>query len=158
MFFEPIQPKLIRTIINKQLKEYGLPLSFPTLSKSIHHQGQSTITRNVAGSAKAILQGKDGDKQRGAHLVEPQHRNDKAERGQYGATGYTGCTNGKDAQQHDKEAQSANIGQRAVEYLRYYTDEEHLRKHRSAKMDIGKEGHGEVGYLLIQYRTFLDAL
>ena len=46
------------------------------------HQGQSTVTGDVAGSAEAVLQGKDGQHQGGAGVIKHQHASDQAQRGQ----------------------------------------------------------------------------
>mgnify|MGYP007060449736 CR=1 FL=1 len=46
------------------------------------HQGQSTVAGDVAGSAEAVLQGKDGEHQSGAGVIEHQNAGDEAQRSQ----------------------------------------------------------------------------
>lgn len=114
------------------------------------HQGQSTVTGDVAGSAEAVLQGKDGQHQGGAGVIKHQHASDQAQRGHDRTAGDTGSADGEDAEQHAEQDHGTDAGQLAVEDLGDGHAEEHFRQDRAAQMDVGKQGDAKADHILAQ--------
>ena len=114
------------------------------------HQGQSTVTGDVAGSAEAVLQGKDGQHQGGAGVIKHQHASDQAQRGHDRTAGDTGSADGEDAEQQAEQDHGADARQLAVEDLGDGHAEEHFRQDRAAQMDVGKQGDAKADHILAQ--------
>ena len=111
------------------------------------HQRQGAVTGDVAGGAEGILQGKDGQHQARTGTVKVQHRHDQTQRRHDRTAGDAGRTHGKNTQQNAEEHHGHQTGQLTIENLADGHHKEHLRQHRAAQMDIGKQGNAEGNHI-----------
>ncbi len=108
------------------------------------HQRQRAVAGDIAGGAEAVLQGEDGQHQSGAGVVKEQNAGDEAQGGHDRAAGVAGGADGEDIQQQKKATIMAHAGQGAVSSREMVMDEEHLRQHGAAQVDVGEQGDAEA--------------
>ena len=113
-------------------------------------EGQSAVAGDVAGGSEGILQGKDGQHQSRAGLIESQDAGDQAQGSHNGTAGNAGCTDGENAQQQAEEDHLAGGGEGAVEHPGNGHDEEGLGHDGAAQMNVGKKRNTEVDQVVPQ--------
>ena len=121
------------------------------------HQRQRAVSGDVASGAEAVLQGENGQHQGGAGVVKEQDAGDEAQGGHDRSAGDAGSADGEDTQQQAEQDHGADAGQRAIEQQGDGHDEEHLRQHGAAQVDVGEQGNAEADHVLPQHLALAGA-